>query len=49
VLGIRRGDDYFGESPMDLTIHMNDELVLYGRSDDIEAIAQGPDGATSAS
>lgn len=33
VLGIRRGDAYLGEPPVDIELHAGDELIVYGRRD----------------
>ncbi len=38
VLGVRRGDQYFGEPPVDLTLVAGDELVLYGHRDRIAEV-----------
>ncbi len=40
VLGIRRGEEYFGESPVDITLAAGDELIIYGHHDRI-AMARG--------
>lgn len=38
VLGVRRGDEYFGESPIDITLAAGDELILYGHSDRVAEV-----------
>ena len=38
VLGIRRGTEYFGEAPVDITLKAGDELVVYGRHDRLAEI-----------
>lgn len=40
VLGVRRGDQYFGESPVDLTLTAGDELIVYGRRDVLDRLNQ---------
>ena len=39
VLGLRRGDTYIGEPPVDLDLVEGDELVVHGRADRLEALA----------
>lgn len=34
VLGVRRGNDYFGEPPVDIDLHEGDELIVHGRRTD---------------
>jgi len=36
VLGVRSSDDYFGMPPIDVELEAGDELIVYGRRDDIE-------------
>ncbi len=38
VLGVRRGDGYFGEAPVDLTLRQGDELIVYARRDHLEGL-----------
>ena len=38
VLGVRHGDEYFGMPPVDVQLAAGDELVLYGRRDDLERV-----------
>ena len=38
VLGIRRGKEYFGEAPVDITLKAGDELIVYGRHDRLAEI-----------
>ncbi len=38
VLGVRRGAQYFGEPPVDITLREGDELVVYGRNDRVAAL-----------
>lgn len=45
VLGVRRGTDYFGEPPVDITLREGDELVVYGRTDRLRVL--GPASADS--
>jgi uncharacterized protein with PhoU and TrkA domain len=40
VLGVRRGDEYFGEPPVDVTLSAGDELIVYGRRDVLDRIGQ---------
>ncbi len=40
VLGVRRGAEYFGEPPVDLTLREGDELVVYGRSDRLSGLGR---------
>jgi hypothetical protein len=38
VLGVRRGDDFFGEQPVDITLAGDDALIVYGHRDRLDAI-----------
>jgi len=38
VLGIRRGDEYFGEMPVDIDLSEGDEIVVYTRSDRLDSM-----------
>ena len=38
VLGVRRGDDYFGEMPIDIQLQEGDELIVYTRKDRLESM-----------
>ena len=38
VLGIRRGDQYFGEMPVDIELQEGDEIVVYTRSDRLDSM-----------
>jgi hypothetical protein len=44
VLGVRRGAEYFGEPPVDITLKEGDELVVYGRTELLSVLAAQPDG-----
>jgi hypothetical protein len=44
VLGVRRGAEYFGEPPVDITLKEGDELVVYGRTERLSVLAAQPDG-----
>jgi hypothetical protein len=35
VLGVRRGPEFLGRPPVDVTLHRDDELVVYGHLDDL--------------
>ena len=48
VLGVRRGTEYFGEPPVDLTLLEGDELVVYGRNDRLGGLG-APSGGSSPS
>jgi Trk-type K+ transport system membrane component len=38
VLGIRRGDEYFGETPIDIELRQGDEILVYARLDQINSM-----------
>lgn len=38
VLGVRRGEEYFGQPPIDITLSAGDELILYGHRDRIAEV-----------
>lgn len=38
VLGVRRGREFFGEAPVDVTLAAGDELIVYGRRERLDAI-----------
>jgi hypothetical protein len=46
VLGVRRGSEYFGEPPVDVTLAAGDELIVYGRRDRLDEL-RGRSGAQS--
>lgn len=35
VLGVRRGSSFFGEQPLDITLHEDDELVVFASRDSL--------------
>jgi hypothetical protein len=39
VLGVRRGSEYFGEPPVDITLTKGDELIVYARRGRLESLA----------
>ena len=39
VLGIRRGDIYFGEMPIDIELKEGDEIIVYTRLDRLESMS----------
>ncbi len=39
ILGVRRGDQYFGESPVDIELTEGDELIVYGRHERLEELS----------
>ncbi|HUW02829.1 MAG TPA: TrkA C-terminal domain-containing protein [Acidimicrobiales bacterium] len=39
ILGVRRDDEYFGESPIDIELSEGDELIVYGRRDRLEELS----------
>ena len=41
VLGVRRGTEYFGEPPVDITLKEGDELVVYARNERLNALRTG--------
>ncbi len=41
VLGVRRGDEYFGEMPVDIQLQEGDEIVVYTRADRLESMGGG--------
>ena len=43
VLGIRRGDTYVGEPPVDIELRAGDELVLHGRRARIAQLSDAVD------
>jgi hypothetical protein len=38
VLGVRHGDSFLGASPVDLDLDAGDEIIVYGRREDIDRI-----------
>ena len=38
VLGIRRGEEFFGEMPIDIELREGDELMVYARVDQIDSM-----------
>jgi len=40
VLGVRRGAQFFGAPPVDITLTTGDELVVYGHRDQLDQIAR---------
>ena len=36
VLGVRREDDYLGRPPVDVELHTGDEIIVYGRREDLD-------------
>ena len=38
VLGIRRGNEYFGETPIDIELREGDEILVYARLDQINSM-----------
>lgn len=45
VLGVRRGDEFFGEQPVDITLASGDELIVYGHRDQLNGIHAPHDDA----
>jgi len=41
VLGVRRGEDYFGEMPVDIHLQEGDEIVVYTRTDRLDSMNSG--------
>ena len=48
VLGVRRGAEFFGEPPVDVTLTIGDELIVYGHRDRLDAIS-GPQSPSPSS
>lgn len=44
VLGVRRSDGYLGMPPVDVDLDAGDEIILYGRRQDLDAL--GPDSSS---
>jgi hypothetical protein len=40
VLGVRRGAEFFGTPPVDITLSIGDELVVYGHRDQLDRLAR---------
>jgi len=40
VLGVRRDNHFFGEAPVDIQLRAGDELVVYGRWDQIQSVGR---------
>jgi hypothetical protein len=40
VLGIRSGDQYLGAPPVDIRLQAGDEIIVYGRRDDLDHIEE---------
>lgn len=38
VLGVRHGDGYLGAPPVDVELNAGDELIVYGRREDLERV-----------
>jgi hypothetical protein len=41
VLGVRRGEDYLGEMPVDIQLQQGDEIVVYTRIDRLDSMNNG--------
>ena len=44
VLGVHHGDEYLGAPPVDVELAAGDEIVLYGRRRDLEALQEDMTG-----